>query len=103
MLGSTTIAIGAVVQAACMNAAMQYAGRVIAGLGTGMNTATAGRLCEGKIGLCRKLKMRRCLAVRDLEDAQSWQADYHSDGQLYHGLVSDTVTVLLIPSRLTRH
>lgn len=43
MLGSTTIAIGAVVQAACMNAGMQYAGRVIAGLGTGMNTATAGK------------------------------------------------------------
>ena len=42
MLGSTIIAVGAIVQAACMNAAMQYAGRVIAGLGTGMNTATAG-------------------------------------------------------------
>jgi MFS family permease len=29
MLGSITIAVGAIVQAACMNAAMQYAGRVI--------------------------------------------------------------------------
>lgn len=43
ILGSVTIAIGAVVQAACMNAGMQYAGRVIAGCGTGMNTATAGK------------------------------------------------------------
>jgi MFS family permease len=42
ILGSCTIAVGAIVQAACMNAAMQYAGRVIAGMGTGMNTATAG-------------------------------------------------------------
>ncbi|ORY55134.1 MFS transporter [Pseudomassariella vexata] len=42
MLGSVTIALGAIVQAACYNAEMQYAGRVISGLGTGMNTATAG-------------------------------------------------------------
>lgn len=46
MLGSCTIAVGAVVQAACVNAAMQYAGRVIAGMGTGMNTATAGECSE---------------------------------------------------------
>jgi MFS family permease len=42
LLGSTTIAVGAVIQAACYNAGMIYTGRVVAGLGTGMNTATAG-------------------------------------------------------------
>jgi MFS family permease len=42
MLGSSVIALGAVIQAATYNAAMMYVGRVVAGLGTGMNTATAG-------------------------------------------------------------
>lgn len=42
ILGSCTIALGAVIQAACYNAAMIYVGRVVAGFGTGMNTATAG-------------------------------------------------------------
>lgn len=34
--------MGAVVQTACWSKNQMYAGRVIAGLGTGMNTATAG-------------------------------------------------------------
>lgn len=42
MLGSSVIAVAAVVQAASYGAGQMYAGRVIAGLGTGMNTATAG-------------------------------------------------------------
>jgi len=42
ILGSTVIGIGAIIQASCYSAAQMYAGRVIAGLGTGMNTATAG-------------------------------------------------------------
>ncbi|KAK5076529.1 hypothetical protein LTR64_005991 [Lithohypha guttulata] len=42
MLGSSIIALGAIVQAACYNAPMMYASRVVAGLGTGMNTSTAG-------------------------------------------------------------
>lgn len=44
MLGSSVIALGATIQAACYNAAMMYVGRVVAGLGTGMNTAT-GTYC----------------------------------------------------------
>ncbi|OAQ72887.1 sugar transporter STL1 [Pochonia chlamydosporia 170] len=42
MLGSLVVAIGAVIQAASYGAAQMYVGRVVAGLGTGMNTATAG-------------------------------------------------------------
>ncbi|KAH8804373.1 general substrate transporter [Xylogone sp. PMI_703] len=42
MLGSTIIALGAIIQASVYSAGQMYAGRVIAGLGTGMNTATAG-------------------------------------------------------------
>lgn len=42
MLGSSVIAVAAIVQAASYSAGQMYAGRVIAGLGTGMNTATAG-------------------------------------------------------------
>lgn len=42
MLGSSVIAVAAVIQAASYSAGQMYAGRVVAGLGTGMNTATAG-------------------------------------------------------------
>ena len=42
LLGSSVIALGALVQTACWSRGQMYAGRVIAGLGTGMNTATAG-------------------------------------------------------------
>lgn len=71
MLGSCTIALGAIVQAACMNAGMQYAGRVIAGLGTGMNTATAGgHHCVSEIEygtdsaqVCGSPRPRRCEVV----------------------------------------
>jgi MFS family permease len=42
MLGSSVIAVGAIIQAATYNAPMMYIGRIVAGLGTGMNTATAG-------------------------------------------------------------
>ncbi|KAG6359708.1 hypothetical protein INS49_010760 [Diaporthe citri] len=42
MLGSSVIAVAAIIQAASYSAGQMYAGRVIAGLGTGMNTATAG-------------------------------------------------------------
>ncbi|EXJ68136.1 uncharacterized protein A1O5_08751 [Cladophialophora psammophila CBS 110553] len=42
MLGSSVIALGAIVQSACYSRGQMFAGRVIAGLGTGMNTATAG-------------------------------------------------------------
>ncbi|KAI0125196.1 general substrate transporter [Xylariales sp. AK1849] len=42
ILGSTVIAVGAIVQASCYGAPQLYVGRVVAGLGTGMNTATAG-------------------------------------------------------------
>ncbi|QLI73271.1 Sugar transporter STL1 [Metarhizium brunneum] len=42
ILGSLIVAIGAVIQAASWGAAQMYFGRVVAGLGTGMNTATAG-------------------------------------------------------------
>lgn len=42
ILGSTVIAIGAVIQTACWSMGQMMAGRVVAGLGTGMNTATAG-------------------------------------------------------------
>ncbi|CAM1501449.1 Fc.00g034330.m01.CDS01 [Cosmosporella sp. VM-42] len=42
MLGSTIIAIAAIIQAASYSAGQMYVGRVVAGLGTGMNTATAG-------------------------------------------------------------
>lgn len=42
LAGSTVIAIGGVLQAASYGVAQMIVGRVIAGLGTGMNTATAG-------------------------------------------------------------
>jgi MFS family permease len=42
LLGSTIIAIGAVIQAASYSVAQIMVGRVVAGIGTGMNTATAG-------------------------------------------------------------
>ena len=42
ILGSSVIAVGAVIQASCYSAAQLYVGRVVAGFGTGMNTATAG-------------------------------------------------------------
>jgi MFS family permease len=42
ILGSSVIAVGAVIQTACWSRGQMFAGRVVAGLGTGMNTATAG-------------------------------------------------------------
>lgn len=42
MLGSTIIALAAIIQAASFGPAEMYVGRVVAGFGTGMNTATAG-------------------------------------------------------------
>lgn len=42
MLGSSIIALAAIIQASSFGAAQMYVGRVVAGLGTGMNTATAG-------------------------------------------------------------
>ncbi|KAM0709556.1 hypothetical protein Q7P35_003595 [Cladosporium inversicolor] len=42
LLGSTVIAIGAIIQTACWSVPQMMVGRVVAGLGTGMNTATAG-------------------------------------------------------------
>jgi MFS family permease len=42
LLGSTIIAVGAIIQTACWSVPQMMVGRVVAGLGTGMNTATAG-------------------------------------------------------------
>jgi MFS family permease len=42
IVGSTVIAIGAVIQTASYSVAQMMVGRIVAGLGTGMNTATAG-------------------------------------------------------------
>ncbi|KAK5136393.1 hypothetical protein LTR08_003519 [Meristemomyces frigidus] len=42
ILGSTVIAIGAIIQTASYSVAQMMVGRIVAGLGTGMNTATAG-------------------------------------------------------------
>lgn len=42
IVGSTIIAIGAIIQTASYSVAQIMVGRVVAGLGTGMNTATAG-------------------------------------------------------------
>ncbi|KAJ1323114.1 MFS transporter SP family sugar:H+ symporter [Microdochium nivale] len=42
IVGSCVIAVGAVIQAATYSATQMYVGRIVAGLGTGMNTATAG-------------------------------------------------------------
>lgn len=42
LFGSTIIAIGAVIQATSYGVLQMMVGRVVAGLGTGMNTATAG-------------------------------------------------------------
>lgn len=42
LLGSTVIAIGAIIQTAAYGVPQMMVGRVVAGLGTGMNTATAG-------------------------------------------------------------
>ena len=42
IVGSTIIAVGAVIQTASYGVAQMMVGRIVAGLGTGMNTATAG-------------------------------------------------------------
>lgn len=42
ILGSTAIAVGAIIQTASYSVAQMMVGRIVAGLGTGMNTATAG-------------------------------------------------------------
>ena len=42
LLGSTVIAVGGIIQATAYGFPQMMVGRVIAGLGTGMNTATAG-------------------------------------------------------------
>jgi MFS family permease len=42
ILGSTIIAVGAVIQSSAYGVPQMMVGRVVAGLGTGMNTATAG-------------------------------------------------------------
>ncbi|KAF2455814.1 sugar transporter STL1 [Lineolata rhizophorae] len=42
IVGSTVIAVGAVIQTASYSVAQMMVGRIVAGLGTGMNTATAG-------------------------------------------------------------
>ncbi|KAF3405559.1 Sugar transporter STL1 [Talaromyces pinophilus] len=42
IIGSTVIAVGAVIQTASFSVAQMMVGRIVAGLGTGMNTATAG-------------------------------------------------------------
>lgn len=42
ILGSAVIGLGAIIQTACWDVGQMYVGRVVAGLGTGMNTATAG-------------------------------------------------------------
>ncbi len=42
ILGSSVIALGAIIQASSYSRGQMFAGRVVAGLGTGMNTATAG-------------------------------------------------------------
>ncbi len=42
MLGSTVIAVGAIIQASAFSVPQMLIGRIVAGLGTGMNTATAG-------------------------------------------------------------
>ncbi|KAF2740627.1 sugar transporter STL1 [Polyplosphaeria fusca] len=42
ILGSTIIAVGAVIQTASYDVSQMMVGRIVAGLGTGMNTATAG-------------------------------------------------------------
>ncbi|KAI9803736.1 MAG: hypothetical protein M1833_000648 [Piccolia ochrophora] len=42
LVGSTIIAVGAVIQTASYSIPQMMVGRVVAGLGTGMNTATAG-------------------------------------------------------------
>ncbi|KAF2101344.1 general substrate transporter [Rhizodiscina lignyota] len=42
ILGSTVIAIGAIIQASSFSVAQMLVGRIVAGVGTGMNTATAG-------------------------------------------------------------
>ena len=42
LLGSSVIALGAIIQTASYSVAQMMVGRIVAGLGTGMNTATAG-------------------------------------------------------------
>lgn len=42
LVGSTVIAVGAIIQTAAYGVPQMMVGRVVAGLGTGMNTATAG-------------------------------------------------------------
>lgn len=42
IIGSTIVAIGGIIQASAYGVPQMMVGRVVAGLGTGMNTSTAG-------------------------------------------------------------
>jgi len=63
-------------------------GRVVAGLGTGMNTATAGVCRTSGIEwlLDDVANISPGLAKRDEQDAKPWQTRYHPDGELHHWL-----------------
>lgn len=71
IIGSTIIAIGAIIQTSSYEVAQMMVGRIVAGLGTGMNTATAGvwqaetsnMRSRGKLVI---IQMANCITVRVL-------------------------------------
>lgn len=85
LLGSSVIAIGAIIQTACWSVPQMYVGRVVAGLGTGMNTATAG-VWQAEVS--RMTVRQHVMNIElnnftDQQDALTRQARHYSDGQLY--------------------
>jgi MFS family permease len=79
MLGSTVIGIGAIIQTCSSTVAVMMVGRIFAGLGTGMNTATGMNAATDLV--CKFLtKNSRCLASRDQQDEQQRKACDHPNG-----------------------
>lgn len=63
MLGSTVIAAGAVIQTTSYGVPQMMLGRIVAGLGTGMNTATAG-VWQSETSKVREIEERSVLVGR---------------------------------------
>lgn len=88
MLGSTIIAVGAVIQASSYGVTQMMVGRIIAGLGTGMNTATAGvwQAETSKMRSRGKLVMIQMVSRRPGSQC-IWLLTICEPGQLHHRLL----------------
>jgi hypothetical protein len=84
MLGSTIIGIGAIIQTCSWTVASMMVGRIVAGLGTGMNTATAG-VWQAETS---KMNSRGKLVIIQMGKFVSGTFDVEADrlSQLHHRL-----------------